>query len=278
MKRKIAQTIIILVISYLLLGLASFLIIYLLNKHYGFEFWNTLIITLSIEFLLFVLTTVFSLTKNTFIKLKNVRPYNYNSKYNNEKIRLSFAYLIRIKVNNRYLLVKSGHKRSLFGPVGGVYHIEHVDYVYNELGFSRDSTPGDEQDVRGTILGKNIKAFVKWFDCKKNRETNPDREYQEELLNSGILPSQLFDDPSFNFLGTKYKGISYSEFYQINELLRFDIYELVLNDDQIKYIENNVKKIKSITLFTREEIESLGITNDNDKRIIGTQTPYILED
>lgn len=278
MKRKIVCIIITLVISYLLLGATSFLVIYLLNKHYGIEFWNTLIITLSIEFLMFAFATVFSLTKDSFIKLKNVRPYNYDSKYNNEKIRLSFAYLIRIKVNNRYLLVKSGHKRSLFGPVGGVYHIEHVDYVYNKLGFSRDSTPGDEQDVRGTLLGKSIKRFIKWFDCKKNRETNPNREYQEELLNSGLLPSQLFGAPVFNFLGTKYKGISYSDYYRINELLRFDIYELVLNDDQIKYIENNIKKIKSIRLFTREEIESLGITNDNDKRIIGTQTPYILED
>ena len=278
MKRKIVCIIITLVISYLLLGATSFLVIYLLNKHYGIEFWNTLIITLSIEFLMFAFATVFSLTKDSFIKLKNVRPYNYDSKYNNEKIRLSFAYLIRIKVNNRYLLVKSGHKRSLFGPVGGVYHIEHVDYVYNKLGFSRDSTPGDEQDVRGTLLGKSIKRFIKWFDCKKNRETNPNREYQEELLNSGLLPSQLFGAPVFNFLGTKYKWISYSDYYRINELLRFDIYELVLNDDQIKYIENNIKKIKSIRLFTREEIESLGITNDNDKRIIGTQTPYILED
>lgn len=218
------------------------------------------------------------MSKRSIDSLKNIRPYFYSLKYNNEKIRLSFAYLIRIKVNNRYLLVKSGHKRDLFGPVGGVYHIEHIDYVYKTLGFARDSTPGDSQDVRGTILGKNIKKFIEWFNRGENRETSPLREFCEELLDSELIPKQLFDNPTFSFLGTKYKGISCNDYYHINELLRFDIYELVLNEDQIKYIKDGNINKKSVRLFSKEEIESLGITEENDKRIIGTQTPYILED
>lgn len=248
------------------------------NKHFGDEFWNAFIISISVELVLIASSTFYSLIKSAFKEIENVRPYYYDSKFNNEKIRLSFAYLIRIKVNNKYLLVKSGHKREVFVPVGGVYHIEHIDYVYKTLGFSRDSHPGDDQDIRGTILGKNIKKFIKWFDQKKNRETTPNREFQEELLTPGLVPNQLFDNPTFNFLGTKYKGISYSEFYNMNELLRFDIYELVLNEEQRKYLESGKLNGKYIKLFSREEIESLGVTGDNDKRTVGTQTPYILED
>lgn len=278
MKKRIARTIIILIVSYLIFGSITFLIVWLLNKYYDIEFWSTFIISLSIELILFILSFVIKMSKRSIDSLKNIRPYLYSLKYNNEKIRLSFAYLIRIKVNNRYLLVKSGHKRDLFGPVGGVYHIEHIDYVYNTLGFARDSTPGDSQDVRGTILGKNIEKFIEWFNHGENRETSPLREFCEELLESEFIPKQLFDNPTFSFLGTKYKGISFNDYYHINELLRFDIYELVLNEEQIKYIEDGNINKKSVRLFSKEEIESLGITEENDKRIIGTQTPYILED
>ena len=177
------------------LGSISFLVVWFLNKYYGTEFQNTLIISLSIKLIIFILSVVIKTSKKSIDSLKSIRPYFYSSKYNNEKIRQSFAYLIRIKVNNKYLLIKSGHKRGLFGPVGGVYHIEHIDYVYNTLGFARDSTPGDSQDVRSKILGKNIEKFIEWFNPKENRETSPLREFREELLDSELIPKQLFGNP-----------------------------------------------------------------------------------
>ena len=131
MKKRIAWTIIILIASYLIFGLITFLIVWLLNKYYDIEFWNTFIISLSIELILFILSFIIKMSKRSIDSLKNIRPYFYSLKYNNEKIRLSFAYLIRIKVNNRYLLVKSGHKRDLFGPVGGVYQKISVSFQFS---------------------------------------------------------------------------------------------------------------------------------------------------
>lgn len=261
----------------IVIGITAF-VIYISFKSYGYEFVNTLIITISCEAVIGAITICFQICRKIVNDISNNKAYVYNKKYENEKIRLSFSYLIRIKVNNRYLLVKGGHKRNLFGPIGGVYHIDHIDYIYKTLGFSRDSTPGDSNDIRGTILGKNIKAFIKWFDKAENREKTQDREFKEEFLNSNLIDSSLFNEPSFKYVCTKYKGVSYGDYYGINELLRFDIYDLILNDTQTKALKNLNKKTQNLCLFTKEEIKTLGITKDNDKRIIGTQTPYILED
>lgn len=243
-------------------------------------FLESVIVPIVIEIIVSIIISTSVMFKNGLVNfVLSKKGYKYDTKYNNEKIRLSFAYLIRIRVNNKYLLVMSGHNRNIYGPVGGVYHIEHDDYAYNKLGFSRDSTPGDPDDVRGNIKGKKIKKFIKWFEKEINRETTPHREYDEELIKSGCLPKELFGNPNFKYIATKYKngGIFYDEYYKINTLIRFDIYEYVLSKEQIKYLEKT-KLDKRLKLFYRNEIETCGVTNDNDKVTIGTQAPYILED
>lgn len=255
----------------------STLIIWLGNKYLGWDFIINLVITLVSELVVYLLVLGFKVLKFISVRIKNSAPYDYDSKYNNQEIRLSFAYLIRIKVNTTYLLVKSGHKRDLYGPVGGVYHIEKTDYVYDKLGFYRDSTPGDSNDIRGNILGKRVKKFVKWFESKIDREITPEREFNEELVKSGILDFSLFGEPSFKYIKTHYKGVYYNERYKKNELLRFDIFELIINDAQEEYLKT-LQRNKTLLFATKEEVESLGITMSNDKTIIGTQTPYILED
>lgn len=49
--------------------------------------------------------------------------------FKNEEIRVSAAYLFRIKIENKYLLVK-GNKISQYQPIGGVYKYkkERSDY------------------------------------------------------------------------------------------------------------------------------------------------------
>lgn len=272
-KTKVAKYIVYLIILSIILVVAMFLISYFADTN----FIETFLIGLACELLLGIAPLIFKYGKRLFQVIKTIRPYYYDSSFEEKKIRLSFAYLIRIKVNNRYLLVKSGHKRGTYGPVGGVYHIEHTDYVYNKLGFSRDSSPGDPEDIRGTIQGKKISKFIKWFNKKRNRELNPSREFYEELIKTGYVPESLFENPKFNFIKTVYKGIQYGEHYGINELLRFDIYEFVPNEIQLNYLLN-IKVNNNLKFYTREEIEKLGVTKNNDKGTIGTQTRYILED
>lgn len=275
-KRIITLSVIGIAILTVLILLSVLVIRFLLNcedEEFIKAFWTSVII----DTFLTLIPYVFGLIRTILVHLNEIREYEYSHKYKNIRIRLSFAYLIRIKINNRYLLVKSGHKREIFGPVGGVYHIEHIDYVYNKLGFVRDETPGDSEDVRGTILGKNIRKFIKWFNKKENREIEPNREFNEELIVSSIVPAELFSNNSFKFIKTSYRGIGYDSFYKKNELCRFDIFELVLNKEQESFFQT-MKTNKLIKLVTREDIETGGINKDNDKRIIGDQTIFILED
>ncbi len=68
-----------------------------------------------------------------------------------------------------------------------------------------------------------------------------------------------------------------SQAYNVLELLRFDIFELVASKEQIEFF-NSLKNSKYIKLATLNEIKTLGVTDYNDKIIFGTQTPYILEE
>lgn len=165
----------------------------------------------------------------------------------------------------------------MFQPVGGVYHIDNPIEIKNKMGFYRDETPGDPNDIRGNIKGKKIKKFIKWFNKKKERECGPYREFKEEMINTTILPIDIFNDENLKFVYCCYfyKGIYHDEFYNIKTLLRFDIYEMILTEKQLNYMVN--LKHKNIRFASYKEIETLGVTKDNDERLFGTQTPYILE-
>jgi len=204
------------------------------------------------------------------------KPYKYNSCYKNEQIRLSFAYLIRIRIGSKYLLVNNNnHKR--FQPVGGVYHQYCSDFLFKKFGFFRDHTRGDDTDIRGEIKGRKIKGFIRWFNKNKNREINAEREFREELVKTGILSDELFNNVILSFKKKHYKGIIFSNHYRRNELLMFDIYELETNDYQKEFL-NTLKTNKKIYLASYDEIKTLGVTAKNDQQRFGTQTIYILED
>lgn len=210
------------------------------------------------------------------IREKFKRPYIYKQDFLNRKVRLSFAYLIRIKTNSHYLLIKHpNHNR--FQPVGGVYYQECSEYLLRKFGFQRDNKPGDPKDIRGNIEGKNVSKFIRWFDKKKNREITPYREFKEELINEEIFPNELFNNPNIVFRKTFYRGVSWSDYYNTLELMRFDIYELIPSSEQLEFLRK-LKSNKKIYLANEDEMKTMGITPNNDKQKFGTQTKYILED
>lgn len=277
MKRKIIKSLIVILAILIAIVGATIIIIYFGLKPENEELFKELAIGVGGEILVSIIIFGLNVVRLYIINISEAREYTYKSEYKNKRIRLSFAYLIRIRVNNKYLLVKSGHDRQLYGPVGGVYHIEHTEYVYHKLGFVRDKTPGDSTDIRGTILGKNIKKFIKWFEGKESREITPNREFEEEIINSGIASKELFPALDFKFIRTYYRGIEYDSFYDIDELCRFDVYELILNEQQVQYFEK-AKKNKDFILATSDDIKTFGVNEQNDRRSIGTQTIYILEE
>ena len=111
----------------------------------------------------------------------------------NKEIRLSIAYLFRINVDGKYLLIKS-RIRNAYQPVGGAYKtLPGSEKIFSQLGVRPDRVIETENgiakgDLRVYVKGKNVMAFLDWFKSKEDREISPWREFCEELISTNILP------------------------------------------------------------------------------------------
>ena len=202
--------------------------------------------------------------------------------FNHSKdIRLSIAYLYRIKVDNEYLLVKS-RTRGYYQPVGGCYKtLPGSKKVFEDLNVKPDRVLETEKgiaknDLRVDVKGKNVIKFLKWFDSKKDREISPWREFCEELISENILPWK-----QFRYIDYEFKKKIQSPIINLDSggkgIFVFEIYDLVINNEQLPIL----KKLKETTSekyiwVTDEVIQSLGHNRTEKTYLyeIGPQTKY----
>jgi hypothetical protein len=175
-------------------------------------------------------------------------------------IRISFSYLIRIKVDDYYLLVRSGKKneknlKDKFQPVGGVYKMISSKDVCKRFHLIDDNMKESPSDDLRKRLKKPFQIFkvLKWFHDKDGIEAAPFREFYEELIRPGILPSDLFSDSLFRKIEVKKEQIVWSEWNGINEYKIFEIYDLELNQEQLKYLRELKNKGHNDLLFLRRD-------------------------
>ena len=250
-------------------------------KNMNTDLFTGLISSLLASFIFSFIGLIFTTGVTNQVSKLFKRKYNYNKTMKDEYIRLSYSYLIRIRVNNKYLLINSNRIKNIYQPIGGVFHIIDDSYIKTKLGFYRDGSPGDPDDIRGVIKGKYLRKFNRWFNKKKEIETAPFREFKEELLETGLLDVNIFTDDKLKFVYrcTKYEGVKENIFYgqyANYELLRFEIYEFCPNKEQLDYLKN--LKDRKVFFATSSEIKTLGVDKDNNTRRFGTQTIKILED
>lgn len=181
----------------------------------------------------------------------------------NQPVRVTVAYLFRIEVNGKYALIKR-HKEDNkgFQPVGGCYKYlkEENRELFDELGIEPcNHVPRDENtehDLRIIIKKrKNLVAFLKWFESRKNRELDPYREFCEELSNTGFLSNEVFKNIKYVFIGKHIEGVLKSPVYPQDELRYADIYELrTENDAQKQAIIDLKNRADEILFATPDEI------------------------
>ena len=152
----------------------------------------------------------------------------------NKNIRASFSYLFRIQVDGTYFLIR-GNKKKKFQPVGGVYQKYDGSNAILKNIFQEDDEmkKGNEKDLRGKVKGKDLRKFIQWFESRQDREITCHREFYEELINSGILNKEHFEELHYSYLGTHKTNIFTSEYYG-KEFLLADIYELELDENKKK--------------------------------------------
>lgn len=158
-------------------------------------------------------------------------------RYRNQSIRVSLCYLFRIKIDDRYLFVRSA-RAPVFLPVGGVYKAtagakEFLDSI-GVLG--DDLVPIDQtsrDDLRVRVPGRHLSAFMRWFDRGASRETDCWREFYEELVRPGILTTGQFPWIAHEHLRRRTSGVRFSPHAQSLELIVGDVRELLPTPPQV---------------------------------------------
>ncbi|MCK9220677.1 MAG: hypothetical protein M0P47_11590 [Bacteroidales bacterium] len=181
----------------------------------------------------------------------------------NKPVRVTIAYLFRIEMNGKYILIKR-HKKDNPGyqPIGGAYKYlkEENRELFDKLGVEPcHFVPRDEDtehDLRVIVnKRKNLVKLLRWFESRKNRELDPYREFYEELVEPGFLSKNVFKHIKYIFIGKHLEGVLKSPVYPIDELRYAEIFELRTEDDaQKKEIMNLLKFQDEILFATPDEI------------------------
>lgn len=204
------------------------------------------------------------------------------------KIRISFAYLFRIKVDGKYFLVKSARTKK-YQPVGGAYKLEpkEAQYLSEEIPVEDDDRIPIDTTTRGDyrlyVKNKDLRRFIKRFDKTSYRENlnNLSREFIEELFTTNILEKDTFGDLTYKYCGRHITDVEYGNFFDCYELLLADIIEVRLTDKQEELFRQLIKKTTDQYIFaTFNEIKTGGVKHGTSdlKDNIANHAPKILSE
>lgn len=203
-------------------------------------------------------------------------------------IRISFAYLFRIKVDGKYFLVQNT-RTNKYQPVGGTYKFykEEAKYLGDNIPVENDDRiPVDKItncDYRLLVKNKYLRKFIRRFNKTQHREniSNLSREFIEEIFSTGVLDKNEFGDLSYKYCGRHMTNVEYGSVFSHYELLLADIIEVQLSGEQEELFRNLMDKDCNKYLFaTADEIKSLGVMYRTNKLVddIAKHTPKILSE
>lgn len=211
-------------------------------------------------------------------------------KYKDKEIRFSISGLYKIQIpnTNKYLLVSNRRIAGQLQPVGGVYKRFGDDGLFNKWGYKPDTRKNgldvdekSDSDLRFMVNGKSVIDVLKWYESGKERETEPRREFIEELIDTEILNSKTFQNINQKHIRRYSKNLIWSHFFGCYEILIYDIFELLPNEAQKKSLIDLSKQgndlSKGYAIVSCDDIEQLRFL-ENDKQIarIGQHTKLII--
>ena len=224
-------------------------------------------VNLIVAFITFLASTIFHNRLRLKIYYQSLIRWNKN-------IRLSCAYLFRIRYNNKYLLIR-GNRIDQYQPIGGVYkYYDSFNGLKENLELKDESESNfyENGDLRLVTTGKHLVKFLDWFDTKKNREITVIRELIEELEPSGISIENLIKQSQVEYLKTVKEPIAFSTHFQMDELKIFEIFEVKIP----KEILDDVLKSEHYFSVKAEDIEKFCFTKDGLSKKISATARYIV--
>jgi hypothetical protein len=188
----------------------------------------------------------------------------YSARYGRDMVRISAAYLFRIKIDGKYLLVK-GARFPHYQPVGGVFKVSPTGRAFLVgIGAQDDDLipidQASEADLRIRVKGVHLSKFYRWFDGRTGREDAPWREFQEELIATSILPRGEFPYILHEYQGRVVDKIRFSPYANSREIIIADIYELLPTREQEDALRLTLSSQRDrFGWFTSEEIRRRGV-------------------
>lgn len=202
-----------------------------------------------------------------------------------QNIRFSMSYLYRIKIDDKYLLVKNSNYGH-YQLVGGKYKRlkETQSFLKNEFDAMDDlKLPNKglmKHDFAIFIPAKKAIKFIDWFNTKKDREISHWREFYEELIRSNVLSQENFPYVNYNYGGTVITPIKKTAGWNCFEILQYDILDLIPTKKQEEELEELLKNgdTEYYKWADDELINNLGQDNRQKKRLyrIGEHTKWAL--
>ena len=202
-------------------------------------------------------------------------------------VRISFAYLYRIKIGNKYLLVQNTRNTGKYQPVGGVYKFkdEEKEELKNRFHVMDDDKilidKSSKNDYRLRMENRYLRKFMNRFDSgKAQRECidNLGREFKEELIDTGIVS---WTQIQYRYCGRHISELKFGEHFQIYELQLADVIELIPTSEQ----ETDLQRMLSCPsekyrFATAEQIACLGMDTESGELYewIGDHTKTILQE
>lgn len=247
-----------------------------------------------------IITAIASLTKPFFIKGATVAWENRKQmslflktkfgKYKNQHIRFSISGLYKIQIpnSNKYLLVLNRRIHNQLQPVGGAYKRFGDDSMFNKWGFKPDNSKNgldvDDKsyfDLRFMVKGKNVIEVLNWFDSGAERESDPRREFIEELIDTKILDSKVFQKINHKHVRRYSKNLCWSDYFSCYEILVYDIFELIPNEEQklalIALSNQETDLTKGFAIVNCDDIEQLRLVENNKQIVrIGQHTKLLI--
>lgn len=210
--------------------------------------------------------------------------------YKNRDIRFSISYLFKIRIpnSNKYLLVKNRRIENQLQPVGGAYKRYGDDSLFNKWGYKPDNKRNgldvddkSASDLRFMIKGKYVIEVMNWFESKQERETDPNREFNEELLDTHILDSEIFKNIKYKHIRRYSENLAWSKFFKCYEVLIFDVFELIPDERQkqclIELSEQKTDLNKGFAIVECDDIEQLRfMENGSQIARIGEHTRLLI--
>jgi SMODS-associated NUDIX domain len=245
--------------------------------------WVALLVALLVNF---ISTPVYAAGVDVLYHLGHVRLWFQTRVYHrDDEVRLSIAYLFRIRVKGKYLLVKN-RKGNYYQLVGGAYKaFPTAQRIFDRYLVKPDKRFETEHgiaknDLRFRVPGRHVLAMLAWFRSQKDREISQWREFCEELLTPGLLPQPPFRYIDYTYAGSLQTPLQQAKKLPCQEILLYEIFDLIPNDEQRLILEQLLDEGDTADLKWADEtlINHLGFDERTKEVVyeIGPHTKWAL--